>query len=174
MLTPAQEKWIANLSDQDTVTILPYDPSALQKFEAVRQKLLEILGPDARIEHRGATSFGISGQDEIDVYVPVSAVQFNAMFPLLEAEFGSPRSHYAGDRARFVTIADGKHVDIFLIIETSQSWINGDRFDAYLRSHPEALEKYRQLKEAGHGLSVREYYRRKTGFINQVLALADG
>ncbi len=168
MITPEQEKWIAHLSDEDRVTILPFDPSAEQKFQAVRARILAALGPGTPVVHRGATSLGISGQDEIDVYIPVPEQDFNALLAPLTAAFGPPRSHYPLERARFVTIEDGKHVDIFLTNTASQGWIDGVKFDAYLRTHPEALERYRLLKEAGNGLSIREYYRRKTEFINEI------
>jgi GrpB-like predicted nucleotidyltransferase (UPF0157 family) len=173
MLRPDQEKWIAHLSDRDTVRILPFDPKAEDIFEAVKKKIQAILGEKWPVVHRGATSLGISGQDEIDIYLPVPEHSFNALIGPLTAVFGSPRSLYALERARFVTIEEGKHVDIFLINETSQSWLDGCQFEAYLRSHPDALERYRLLKEAGHGLSTREYYRRKIEFINTILLAGD-
>jgi GrpB-like predicted nucleotidyltransferase (UPF0157 family) len=67
----------------------------------------------------------------------------------------------------------GKHVDIFLVNETNVGWLNGINFENYLRSHPETLEQYRLLKEVGHGLSSREYYRRKTEFFNEILLIAE-
>lgn len=173
MITPDQEKWIAHLSDQDHITILPFDPSTPQKFEAVKRKIQAVLGPETRVDHRGATNLGISGQDEIDVYVPVPDEQFDTLIPILSAAFGSPRSHYPHERARFVVIEEGKHVDIFLINEACPGWLNAIKFENYLKSHPAALEQYRVLKETGHGLSTREYYRRKTEFFNDLVFIAD-
>ena len=114
---------------------------------------------------------GISGQDEIDVYIPVAPSKFNKLIPSLTQLFGEPRSHYPLERARFVTIENGKHVDVFLINKDSDGWLNGLKFEKYLKSHPKALEAYRKLKESGNGLSTREYYRRKIEFINQILDL---
>lgn len=169
MFTPEQEKWLAHLSDHDQVKIIPFDPTAAEKFEAVKVKIQSVLGPQTAVVHRGATSLGISGQDEIDVYVPVPEKVFNRLLDPLTAAFGRPRSHYPLERARFVLIESGKHVDIFLINEASQGWLNGNKFDQYLRSHPDALEQYRLLKEAGEGLSTQAYYRRKIAFFNEVL-----
>jgi len=39
-----------------------------------------------------------------------------------------------------------------------------------LKAHPETLEEYRKMKEEGNGLSVREYYLRKTEYVNEILA----
>jgi len=173
MLTPDQENWINHLSDQDQIHIFPFDPTTPQKFEAVKRKIQAVLGPETRVVHRGATSLGISGQDEIDVYVPVPENQFEPLIATLSIVFGAPRSHYPHDRARFVVYEAGKHVDIFLVNETNVGWLNGINFENYLRSHPETLEQYRLLKEVGHGLSSREYYRRKTEFFNEILLIAE-
>jgi GrpB-like predicted nucleotidyltransferase (UPF0157 family) len=173
MLTPAQEKWIALLSDQDQVKILPWDATAQDKYAVVKQRIQAALGSDMPVEHRGATSLGISGQDEIDIYVPVPEEQFNRYLPELCTLFGEPHSHYPLERARFVTFEGGKHIDVFLINAERPGWTDSCKFDHYLRTHPETLDQYRLLKEAGHGLSTREYYRRKLDFLNNILALAD-
>jgi GrpB-like predicted nucleotidyltransferase (UPF0157 family) len=173
LIRAEQQAWLDHLSDHDQVLVKPYDENAPRIFEVVRTKILAVLGPQTRVEHRGATNLGISGQDEIDVYIPVSAGDFESRIAPLTAAFGSPRSHYPGERARFVLIEGGKHVDIFLIDAAGRGWLDGVRFEAFLKTHPGALEDYRQMKEDGHGLSTREYYRRKIEFINDILRQAD-
>jgi GrpB-like predicted nucleotidyltransferase (UPF0157 family) len=173
MLSPEQEKWIAHLSEQEQIKIIPLDLTAQVKFEAVKKKIATVLGKEQRVVHRGATSLGISGQDEIDIYVPVSEKEFNSSIAPLSSIFGEPHSLYSLNRARFVTQEDGKHITVFLINDACDAWLNGVKFENYLRSHLDALDAYRQLKEDGNGLSVREYYRRKIEFINEVLSLAD-
>jgi hypothetical protein len=37
MLTAEQEKWIAHLSDQNQVTIVPFDATAQNKYETVKK-----------------------------------------------------------------------------------------------------------------------------------------
>ena len=63
----------------------------------------------------------------------------------------------------------GKHADIFLVNKESESYLDGLKFENYLRTHPEILEEYRLLKESGNGISTRDYYRRKIEFINFVI-----
>lgn len=171
MLTPEQEKWIAHLSDTGMVKIVPFDKAAGEKFARVKRKIQEIIGNDLSIEHHGATSLGISGQDEIDVYMPVSPEEFDPLVDKLRELFSEPRSLYPLERARFITMEDGKHIDIFPINKEGNSWEDLIKFEVFLREHPEKLDEYRQLKEAGDGLSVREYYLRKILFINEILAL---
>lgn len=170
MITSEQQKWIDHLSDEKKILIVSFDPTAEEKFQKVKQRIQDVLGKDTSVEHHGATSLGISGQDEIDIYIPVSVDRFDVLIPLVTEIFGPPKSLYPLERSRFVTEEDGKHVDVFLINRDHYGYQNMIRFETYLRLHPKALGEYRRLKENGDGLSVREYYRRKTEFINLILA----
>lgn len=171
MLTSEQEKWIAHLSDTDTISIVPFDETANEKFERVRARIQTELGENVRVEHHGATSLWISGQDEIDVYLPVSQEDFESLVQSLKPTFGEPRSYYPQKRARFVTIEEGKHIDIFPVNEDSDDWKNLLKFETILRNNPAKLEEYKKLKESGDGLSTQEYYRRKLEFINETYNL---
>ncbi len=171
MLTPEQQRWVDHLSDTDTIKIIPFDPTAEEKFLEVKKRIQLVLGEEQTVQHRGATSLGISGQDEIDVYIPVHPHEFDSQIQPLTKLFGNPGSLYPLERARFETEIRGKHITVFLINQKSKALINGITFEAYLRSNPQALEEYRQLKELGAGLSIREYYRRKIEFINEILGL---
>ncbi|MDD2822746.1 MAG: GrpB family protein [Candidatus Daviesbacteria bacterium] len=173
MLTQDQKKWIAHLSNKDTITIVPFDPTAEQKYQKIKQKIQDILGKDIPVEHRGATSLGISGQNEIDIYIPISPAKFNSLIKPLSNIFGQPRSLYPLERVRFVTEEDGKHIDIFLINKKHNGWINGIKFENYLRVNSKKLDEYRKLKENGNGISVREYYKRKIEFINLIIKKID-
>jgi GrpB-like predicted nucleotidyltransferase (UPF0157 family) len=173
MLSPEQQKWIDHLQDDNKTKITPYDPDSEQKFEEVKKKILSHLGEGIEVVHRGATSLKISGQGELDIYIPVAAEQFDTLLNPLEKLFGKPGSVYPLDRARFVTYMGETKAEVFLINEKSKSWINGVIFENYLRTHPLALDAYRKLKEDGSGLSTREYYRQKIEFINDILEKAE-
>lgn len=169
MLTDKQQKWIDHLSDTDKVFIKPFDPTAAEKFEKINKIIKSNLGESINYLHCGATSMGISGQDEIDTYIPVSTEKFDKYLLLLQNIFGEPRSHYPLERARFVTEIDNKHIDIFLINQDSIGWTDGLKFEEYLKSHPKALDEYRILKESLNGVSTKEYYKNKIEFINKIL-----
>jgi GrpB-like predicted nucleotidyltransferase (UPF0157 family) len=171
MLTGEQENWLVTLSDTSPVRIVPFDGAAKERFRRVAERIHAALGQDVRVEHHGATILGISGQDEIDVYLPVAPDEFDMLVLSLKAFFGEPRSLYPGRRARFVTEEAGKHIDIFPINEACEDWKNLLIFESYLKVHPETLEQYRELKESLDGASVREYYRRKIEFINQTVKI---
>lgn len=173
MLTQEQQNWLARLNNTDSVIIVPFDPSCDEKFEKIKRKIHSKLGTDLRIEHHGASSLRISGQDEIDVYIPVKASEFNDTVLRVRSIFGEPKSMGANKRARYKTEVQGKLIDIFVVNEEHEEWQMHKRLKSYLMSNPKALQEYKELKEKSAGKSTREYYRIKLEFMNGVLAELD-
>lgn len=171
MLTQEQQKWIENLSDTDQIIIIPFDTTAQEKFEKVKEIIISNLGESTPFIHSGSTSLGISGQDEIDTYIPINVKLFDEYIEKLTKLFGVPRKVYEGNRAHFITHEDGKKIDLYLVNKDTKNWTDSIKFMNYLKTHPEKLEEYRLLKESGNGLSVRQYYRKKLEFINHVISL---
>ena len=172
MLTKEQEEWVNNLPDTDQVKIITFDITAQEKYERVKEKIHSVLGEDVPYIHSGSTSLGISGQDEIDTYIPIDVALFDEYIEKLTKLFGiPPRKIYPGNRAHFKIYQDNKRVDVYLINKDAPSWTEGVQFINYLKTHPDSLEEYRKLKELGNGLSTREYYRRKLEFINEIMGL---
>jgi len=168
MITEAQHKWLNHLSNDSKIKIVPYDPTCQEKFEKVKVIIQCKLG-NIVVLHCGASSLGISGQDEIDIYVPVLEKDFDNLITPLSELFGKPQSHYPLKRARFVTNIEGKHIDVFLINSESSSWLDSVKFEKYLRANPQKLKEYEKLKRSGNGLGTRDYYTRKIEFINRIL-----
>lgn len=169
MISAEQELRLKHLNDSNSVEIFPYDEQAGEKFERVKRLLISILGVEQEIVHKGSTSLKISGQKEIDIYIPVTSAQFNSILTPLEQVFGESRSHYPLERVCYVATIDGTKVEIFVINSESKGWLDSVQFEKYLLEHPEELEKYRILKEESAGLSTQAYYRKKIEFINDIL-----
>lgn len=171
MLTKRQKEWINCLSDDDKVEILPFDKRSQEVFERAQEEIKADLGSETRVEQRGSTSLGIAGQNEIDIYIPVSPNVFyaNTLVSVLTKIYGPPKSIHK-TRIRFQFIDDGKKIDIFLIDEESAEWINGVKFENYLKTHKEALEEYKRLKHMCNGLSTRKFYEKKVAFINDIIS----
>jgi GrpB-like predicted nucleotidyltransferase (UPF0157 family) len=172
MLTLAQEKWLDHLSDTDKVDIFPLDPQAESKFEEIKKEVVILLGQNTAVLHRGASSLGISGQKEIDVYIPVSAEMMESASALLENAWGKPKSVYADERIKFLRYVEDTKFEVMIVNKDSKSWIDAEKFHAYLIEHSEVLEQYKKLKEEAAGVSTREYYRRKIEFINGIIVTA--
>jgi GrpB-like predicted nucleotidyltransferase (UPF0157 family) len=169
MITAKQQKWLDHLSDKDTVKIYPYDIKAPYKFDKIKAQIQDKLGKTTEVLHRGASSMGISGQGELDIYIPVSEKEFDEQLGSLTELYGNPGTVYPLERARFVTHIDGTKAEVFLINKSSQGWLDGIKFEGYLRKNPDSLEEYQKLKENNDGQSTREYYRHKIEFINEIL-----
>ncbi len=169
MITPEQQKWIDHLSDTKTIVVVPFDPTCEEKYQKVKDDIQNLFGKDQSVVHSGASALKISGQDEIDIYVPVPLAFFDASIERMKLLYGEPHSLYPEKRAHFLTEIGGKHIDVFVINEDDDGWKDSVEFHKRLLSHPSDLERYRILKENSAGLSVREYYRRKTEFINEIL-----
>lgn len=170
MLTPSQEQWINHLSDIDRVRILPFDPAVIGKFEKIKKQIQLALGSNIKVVLKGATSLGISGQGELDIYLPVKPEFFDEQVRQVTKIFGKPSSFYSLERARFVLAVDGTKAEIFVINESHKNWLDSGAFENYLRVNKEALDAYRKLKEEGGNMTTREYYRQKIEFINEILA----
>lgn len=169
MLSSEQEMWLERLSDEERVVIVSFDPTSQTRFEQIKTRIQSVLGSDFEVVHRGSSALGISGQDEIDVCVLVSPELFDEILLVLEKALGKPRSVYPKDRARFSVELEGKKIDLFLTNKEHDGWLNSVKFENYLRTHPEVLQAYRLLKENLNGATMREYYRQKIEFINDIL-----
>ncbi len=169
MITKEQQKWLDHLSDKDIIHIIPYDPKTKEVFKIIKAELIKVLGK-VRISHRGSTAMRISGQGEIDLYIPVNKKDFNNFVVKLSKYLGRPGSLYELERVRFVKYIDGIKIEIFVINKNSSDWVMGVKFEKYLKNNPKALSEYERLKNKADGFSVKEYYTVKTVFINEILS----
>jgi GrpB-like predicted nucleotidyltransferase (UPF0157 family) len=172
MLTKSQQEWIDTLSDS-RIVIVPYDDRTERLFSVTKARIHRVLGSQIDVQHCGASSFGISGQDEIDVSILATQDVFDDYISKLEKEFGAVKSRYP-DRARFEVREEGKKIDLKIVDINHEGYKNAVFFETYLREHPEYLEKYRILKESCNGVTVKEYYRQKIEFINGILEMNKG
>lgn len=172
MLTEADIKWLKRLSNSNKVKIVPYNPMVKKVFEKLKKEILNILEQDVKVLHLGATSFGISGQGEIDLVIPVSLEYFDEFIEKLKMVYGKPKNFSPNNRVRFNHRQDKVDIEIVIVNQDSDGWRRNMAFDNYLKSHPEALEVYRKLKEDSNGIRMKEYYRRKIEFINDILEKA--
>lgn len=138
-------------------------------FKKIEKKIKHVLG-DTEIFHKGSSNLRISGQNEIDIYIPIDWKNFESYSTKLEKIFGEPRSVYDQKRARFVSSEDKIKLEIFLIHNTSEDWQNLLKFENTLLSNKILLGEYEEIKNKSQGLSTRKYYSLKLEFINKVLA----
>lgn len=175
MLTKADIKWLSHLSNTKKVKIIPYNPKLKRIFEKQKKEILDVLGQDVEVLHRGASGMCISGQEEIDIAIPISLDRFDELIKKFKKVYGDPKSFVLNNRVRFNHKQGNINIEIVIVNQDSEGWKKNMVFEDYLKSHPEALEEYRKLKEANHEVGIKEYYRRKMEFINNIIdkALSD-
>lgn len=169
MLTKADIKWLSHLSNSNKVKIVPYNPKVKKIFEKQKKEILAILGKDTEVLHLGATSFGISGQGEIDLVIPISLDHFGEFIEKFKKVYGDPKSFSPNNRVRFNHEQGNINIEMVIVNQDSEGWKRNIAFENYLKSHPDALEEYRKLKELSNGIGIKEYYRRKMEFINDII-----
>lgn len=172
MLTEADIQWLNHLSNSKKVKIVPYNPKIKVVFEKQKKEILDILEENVEVLHLGASGLGISGQKEIDIVIPTSLDRFGEFKEKFKKVYGKPRSLYPNNRVRFRRKLAGINMEMVIVNQDSEGWRRNFAFDNYLKTHPEVLEAYRKLKEASDGIGLKEYYRRKMEFINDILEKA--
>ena len=138
-------------------------------FESLNTTLRALL-LEARIEHIGSTSIpGAVTKGDLDICVQVEQSAFPEADRILSERFArNVGSHQSASLSPFVDnswpvpvgvqlVALGGNEDFFL------------RWRDLLRSSPEILKQYDQLKRRWHGRSHEEYRAAKATFIEQVL-----
>jgi len=168
MITKEQQIWLDHLSDTDKISIIPYNPETKRVFKRIKNDLIKVLGK-TRISHRGSTNLKISGQGEIDLYIPTAKKQFNIQLEKLINYLGEPGSLYPLKRVRFFRYIDDIKIELFLINKNDSGWKESVVFEKYLKHNRKALLEYEKIKLECNGCSVREYYTKKTAFINKIL-----
>ena len=160
------------IPDDNKIEFHPYDSTVPDKFKKIKIQIQTALGKNAKIELHGAAGLKISGQKELDVYIPVSLVAFDDCVNKIKLVFGNPRSSYFPKRVRFEGHIKDTKAEIFVINQDCDQWTNYLQFENFLLANPVFLKKYEKLKQSCIGLSTREYYRRKIEFINKILSLS--
>jgi len=135
------------------VVVLPYDPNWKTAFERIRQELENILGDLAlRIEHVGSTSVeGLCAKPIIDIDIVISDYSvFDSVIDRL-ALLGYTHEGDLGIKGREAFKYTNKpHLQkhhLYVCPQDSQELRRHVTFRDYLRSHPDAAEKYGEIKK---------------------------
>ncbi len=159
------------------VVVLPYDGQWEQAFLHIKNEIQETLGSLAlRIEHVGSTSVqGLSAKPIIDIDVVIKDYSvFDTVVHALE-EIGYYHEGNLGITAREAFKYDGnehlyKH-HLYVCPQDSAELKRHVAFRNYLRSDPEAVREYSQIKEEGAALypnDIEKYIQHKSPFIEKI------
>ena len=162
------------------VTVLPYDRAWKDAFEKIKGELEEALGELAlRVEHVGSTSVeGLSAKPCIDIDLVIADdTVFDRVVKKL-ADIGYVHEGDLGIAGREAfRYTDKPHLHLhhlYVCPQSSEELRRHTVFRDYLRSHPEAAERYGRIKEDAARLfpnDIDRYIQYKTPCIEELYAL---
>lgn len=167
------------MTDISHTTIHRYDPMWKNKFETEAITLKNIFGDEAlAVEHIGSTSVdGLASKPIVDIAVLINSYLEADKFiePLTKIGYWYDKENSSGERHLF---RKGKPTEFHLSIayaDRGDFWERQLLFRDYLRTHPEALREYAQLKEdliKNDPTGGDKYISGKTDFIQRILTKA--
>lgn len=162
------------------VIVLPYDKAWENDFEAIEAEIEVALGDLVlRIEHVGSTSVeGMSAKPCIDIDVVIKDYSvFEAVIPRL-ATIGYIHEGDLGIKGREAFKYENKpHLrnhHLYVCPQDSEELHRHTTFRDFLRTHPEAVRKYSEVKEKAAELfpdDIDGYIRYKSPCIEELYSL---
>ena len=159
------------------VVVLPYDERWKQDFIAIKNELLQALGPLAlSIEHVGSTSVeGLSAKPIIDIDVVIQDYTgLNDVVSALE-KIGYHHEGNLGIAGREAFSYEGKeHLQkhhLYVCPQDSPELKRHLAFRDYLRAHPDAVREYSTVKAKGAELypfDIDSYIEYKSPLIEKI------
>ena len=162
------------------VVVLPYDKAWKTAFEAIKQEIEAVIGDwIVGIEHVGSTSVeGLSAKPCIDLDV---IIRDYSVFDAVVRRLGTIGYIHEGDlgirdREAF-TYRDKPHLQthhLYVCPQYSEELHRHLAFRDFLRSSPEAVEKYSQVKETAARLfpeDIAQYMAYKSPCIEELYRL---
>ncbi len=164
------------------IRLVPYDPDWPGRFAEEYRVLAAIFsGVEAVIEHIGSTAVpGLAAKPVIDIMVGLTTLtDAEDRIGLLRSagyQYGAEHETDIPERRYFrKPIAPPRTHHLHCVVHGSRDWLRNLAFRDTLRQRPSVAAEYSALK-AALALSVgkAEYTRRKTPFIESVLAKERG
>lgn len=172
------------LSQRDpplALEVVDYDPNWPAQYEALRARIAAAMGPAAlSISHVGSTCVpGLAAKPVIDIDIIVADIRDESTYvPALEKagfQFLLREPDWYEHRL-FVSYNPSANIHIWT--PTSGQITRHSAFTAWLKAHPEDLEKYAQAKRDAckeaqeHGETVNQYADRKNAVLKEVMTRA--
>jgi GrpB-like predicted nucleotidyltransferase (UPF0157 family) len=159
------------------IVVMPYDELWEQNFNSIKDEIENSLGRLAmEIVHVGSTSVhGLSAKPIIDIDVVIKDYSvLDAVVVALKKD-GYQHEGNLGIVGREAFKYKGKHHlqkhHLYVCPKNSMELRRHIAFRNYLRSHPEAVREYSQIKEEGAALypyDIEKYIQYKSPFIEKV------
>ncbi|MDO8488231.1 MAG: GrpB family protein [bacterium] len=167
MLNQGEINFLSKIPSDKIVKILPYDPRVKETASEIIKSICQRY-PDLKVIYLGASSLGISGQGDLDIYCLASTDTIpNYLDGLIEL-FGQPKSSRP-DSFSWKFQKDGFDGELYLTDPDTESMGRQIKIYEELRRNPEILLEYEQLKQGLNGKSFKEYQEKKYEFYHRII-----
>lgn len=146
----------------------------LPRIDAIFNELYESLlsiSPNFRVEHIGSSSIpGAVSKGDLDIFIGVTQEEFNRTIQLLESIGFYEKTDTLRTESLRMMVTDSYEEDVAV-----QLVANGSEHESFLefrdklRSNPDLVSRYNQLKFDCKGLAHDNYREVKSAFIETVL-----
>ena len=168
MLTREQERYLQNLPEAKAnklMVIKPYNP----KTKIIAQRILTMIKdviPEADARFMGASALGISGQNDVDIYI--------MCMDRMKDDYHSKLGTILGKTARneWTWEEEGVEISVYLSDPDDKNFREQIEIFEVFTHNPKALREYELLKESMNGKTYREYQIAKYGFYNRALGMS--
>ncbi|MEK7123103.1 MAG: hypothetical protein AAB855_04605, partial [Patescibacteria group bacterium] len=151
------------------VKIKPWNPDAFQAAKRIMSELSAATGCEVALA--GSLGYEIAGEEDIDITIYCSKSKQPIVQKQLEPLLGGGTRK--GDAlVAYEFVRDGFHGGAWLVDpEFSPSAKASKQLDEALRTNPELMKEYEQLKLSMNGKAYKEYQAAKYEFYNRVLGI---
>lgn len=166
MVTKDEEDFLSKQKDR-IVSVKPFNPNCRKVSQDIIKKILSV-SPDANVRHLGASSLGLSGQNDVDLYVLSKPEDFDKYLPGLIKLFSETVwRKYDSNAWKFKQ--DGIEVELYLTDPTSKPMKRQLGVYEALKSNRTLQKEYEALKEKFNGKSWLEMQKAKYEFYHKIL-----
>ena len=165
MLSPDEQNYLDHLlpeKAEEIIVIKPYDPGLENIANDVIQEIHATI-PDANIRFMGASELGISGQNDIDVYVLGSSGRLGGWILKLNELFGEQI------KGKWQFNRDGFEISIYAADPESPTQKKQIEVFEKLKGNKSILKDYEKLKESMNGKTYKDYQIAKYEFYHALL-----
>ena len=169
---PDEDPWVHGPPTPAPVSLVPYDPSWPDRYEALAAGIRAALGGDAELEHVGSTSVpGLAAKDVIDIDLTVADPRDEAAYVPALAAIGwrhvvrEPSWHQHRALSH-----DQPKANLHVFGPDCPEVVRHRMFRDWLRSHPDDRARYEDAKRSAvpGGGHVMDYNARKQDTIRAI------
>ena len=153
------------------IIINPFTQKIQDTASDIMSQIKEFL-PQLEVKFMGASGLGISGQNDIDLYILSKPEDFSQYQPLLVQVFGEPANTHP-DSIAWKFIQNNFDIELYLTDPTTTMMVRQIKVFETLKSNPQLLAEYAKLKENLNGTTFVEYQKHKYNFYHRILKELD-